>query len=411
MAYITRDDGEHFVIPSYRDVLTSKQKSVLKKEILLLSQNYGEYITLQKKGVNQYELAFSTETGYLLGESIWHYFKRPLDMIYCEAIPNTTEAIFVIVKSGSVYLDGRFPIDSIPEELVVFLTQQNNFEIYIYGDVPISKTPEEGKFSFETNSIKSFNVLEKPIFSTLPLLKIYQLQLVEQVLKTHGIGVFPARKVGIVLASILGLWLGYSWLTKDKTVSEQVVTFVSNPYESYFTTLMMPAPDVEIKKVAAISSLLTSAPNWVMTGLNYSQGKMIVRMDTLGGSIQSLMDWAKRNNASVNITAKGIFLGFSINLQPRPQPTKIYPLDQIIATMIDRMRIVNPGGEVKIGNVTKKGSASDVIISFVVSTISPEVVNVIGEQFKNLPVTLRGINVQIDENGYSGTITLEALGS
>ena len=70
MPYITREDGERFVIPSYRDVLIAKQKSQLKKEILLLSQSYGAYITLQKKSATQYEVAFSPETGYLLGESI-----------------------------------------------------------------------------------------------------------------------------------------------------------------------------------------------------------------------------------------------------------------------------------------------------------------------------------------------------
>ncbi len=86
MPYITREDGEHFVIPSYRDVLTAKQKSQLKREILALSQNYGEYITLQRKGASQYEVAFSPDTGYLLGESVWHYFNRPMDMIYCEVV-------------------------------------------------------------------------------------------------------------------------------------------------------------------------------------------------------------------------------------------------------------------------------------------------------------------------------------
>src|SRR5580704_8291785 len=177
MPYITREDGQHFVIPSYRDVLTVKQKGQLKKDILQLSKSYGEYITLQKKGTQQYEVAFSSDTGYLLGESIWQYFKKPADLIYCEAIPNSTEAILVIVKSGSVYLDGSFPMDSIPEELIIFLTQQNNFEIYTFGDVPISQEPEAGKFSFETISVKSFTQLDKPVFPTLPLLKIYQLQL------------------------------------------------------------------------------------------------------------------------------------------------------------------------------------------------------------------------------------------
>ena len=104
MAYLTREDGEHFVIPSYREVLSAKQKSVLKKDILLLSQSYGEYITLQRKSPVQYEVAFSPDTGYLLGETVWQHFKRPADLIYCEAIPGTTEAILVIVKAGSVYL-------------------------------------------------------------------------------------------------------------------------------------------------------------------------------------------------------------------------------------------------------------------------------------------------------------------
>lgn len=194
MPYITREDGVHFVVPSYRDVITVKSSSVAKKEILLLSSNYGQYITLQAKGPIQYEIACSPDTGYLLGESIWYYFKRPLDMIYCEAVPNTTEAILVIVKDGSVYLDGSFPLDAIPEELVIFLTQQNHFQIYVYGDVPISESPQEGKFSFEPSSVKSFSELDSPVFPSLPLYKTYQLQLVDQVLKTHGIGVLPIQK-------------------------------------------------------------------------------------------------------------------------------------------------------------------------------------------------------------------------
>src|SRR5579862_3627590 len=158
MPYITREDGERFIIPTYRDVLSAKKPSLLKKEILLLAANYGEYITLQKKGNFQYEVAFSPEAGNLLGETVWHFFKRPRDLIYCEEIPNTTDVILVIVKSGSVYLDGSFPADSVPEELIVFQTQQNNFEIYTYGDVPISETAEPGKFAFDTTSVKSFKV-------------------------------------------------------------------------------------------------------------------------------------------------------------------------------------------------------------------------------------------------------------
>src|SRR5580704_2945671 len=137
MAYLTREDGERFVIPSYRDVI-SKRKNQLKDDLLELSARYGEFITFQRRGLAQFEIAFSHDTGYLFGECVWSYFKRPVDLIYCEAIPETTEAYLVIVKEGGVYLDGIFPLDSIPEELVVFTTQKNSFEVYIYGEVSIS---------------------------------------------------------------------------------------------------------------------------------------------------------------------------------------------------------------------------------------------------------------------------------
>src|SRR5258706_12802884 len=103
MPYIARDDGERFVIPSYRDTLSAKKSNLLKKEILLLSESYGAFATVIKKNAQQYEVAFSPDTGYLLGETVWQHFKRPFDLIYCEIIPNTSEAILVIVKSGSVF--------------------------------------------------------------------------------------------------------------------------------------------------------------------------------------------------------------------------------------------------------------------------------------------------------------------
>src|SRR5665213_2262909 len=104
MPHITREDGEHFVTPSYRDILSAKKASLLKKEILLLSSNYGNFITLHRKNADQFEAAFSNEPGNLLGETVWYYFKRPNDLIYCEAISGTSEAILVIVKNGSVWL-------------------------------------------------------------------------------------------------------------------------------------------------------------------------------------------------------------------------------------------------------------------------------------------------------------------
>lgn len=410
MPYITRDDGEHFVIPSYRDVLSAKQKSLLKKDILLLSQSYGEYITLQRKSAAEYEVAFSPDTGYLLGESIWHQFKRPPDMIYCEAIPNTTEAILVIVKNGSVYLDGSFPIESIPEELIIFLTQQNNFEIYIYGEVPISATPIDGKFSFEEKSVKSFTVLDAPVFPTLALLKTYQLQLVDPVLKEHGIGIFPTRQVitGIVILGLI--WMAWSYLTAPKPVEMEANQI--NPYVQYNTKLASPAPDQEIRQFVDRLKVLLALPGWVTKSVNYANGSITAAVQSTGGKTDTLFEWAKENGFTVSIKQDGIYVSMdNIKLSKRPIPTKIYPLKQIIGNFVDKLSTVYPGNHFKLSDFTNKGVFTDVIFTVSFDSVTPAVLVLIGDQSKDLPFVLQEIKLDVKEGNLTGSINLEALGS
>lgn len=410
MPYITREDGEHFVIPSYRDVLTAKQKNALKKDILMLSQSYGEYITLQRKNATQYEVAFSPDTGYLLGESIWHQFKRPPDMIYCEAIPNTTEAILVIVKSGSVYLDGSFPLDSIPEELIIFLTQQNNFDIYIYGDVPISQTPQEGKFNFDANSVKSFTVLDKPIFPTLPLLKIYQLQLVDQVLKAHGIGVFPTKKILTALVALGVLWMMWSYLTAEKPIEPEKAPEV-NPYQTFIISLASHSPEQEVNKLLEGMQLLFSIPGWQVTKVEYAKGSVTSTVESTGGKVQDLITWASNNHASVSIQSNGIFVSMSFSLPTRPYPQKIYPVKQVLATFVDKLSTVYPGNHLKLAAFDNKGVYTDVAISIDIENVSPVVLSLIGQQFKDLPFVLQSISLDVDKGSFTGSINIDALGS
>lgn len=410
MPYITREDGERFVIPSYRDVLSAKNKTSLKRDILLLSQSYGEYITLQKKTPTQYEVAFSPDIGYLLGESVWQYFKRPLDMIYCEAIPNTTEAILVIVKAGSVYLDGSFPLDSIPEELVIFLTQQNNFEIYIYGDVPISQTATPGKFSFDANSVKSFNVLEKPIFSSLPLLRMYQLQPVEIVLSAQGIGVFPTRQLitGVVVVALLyGAW---SYLTSGPAKVVEVQP-EQNPFQPYIEALRTAEPSAEIDAFTQALQVFLTVPGWTTKHVEYGRPNVTATMVSEGGEVRDLMNWAEKNNMAVTIKPDGVYLSRMLRLENRRFPAKIYPVKDVIATFIDKLSKVYPGNHLKLNDFESKGVFTNVQVTVMVDAITPVLLTLIGKQFKDLPFSLQSIVFDIDQGSLTGTIIIDALGN
>jgi len=412
MPYITREDGERFVIPSYRDVLSAKKKNLLKREILLLSTSYGEYITLQRKNINQYEVAFSPDPGYLLGESIWHYFKRPQDMIYCEAIPNTTEAILVIVKSGSVYLDGRFPLDSIPEELVIFQTQQNNFEIYIYGDVPISETQEPNKFSFDRTSVKSFTVLDKPVFPTLPLVKTFQLQLVEPVLKAQGIGVFPTKQILAVVVVIGLFWMAWNYFTSQKQVIPQIIPTAANPYQGYYSTLAAPAPDQEITQLLLRMKLLLTLPGWVVDSIDYSNGTITASIKTYQKVlVDDLYNWANKNNATVQVQPTGMFIVLHFGLPKRPAPITINSLQEVLAQLTARLSNVLPANSMSFTAFVSHDVYSNTVVTITVDNISPAVLALVGQQLKDLPLVLNKVSLTITNGNLSGTIVLTALGS
>ncbi|OGT45900.1 MAG: hypothetical protein A3E83_02325 [Gammaproteobacteria bacterium RIFCSPHIGHO2_12_FULL_41_20] len=411
MPYITREDGNRFVIPSYRDVISAKRKSLLKKEILALSASYGEYITLRRKDATRYEVAFSPDAGYLLGESVWHNFKRPIDMVYCEAIPNTVEAILVVVKGGSVYLDGQFPIDSIPEELVVFRTQQNHFEIFVYGDIPISQIPVDGKFSFDESSVKSFTILDSPVFPTLPLVKPFQLQLVDPVLKSQGIGVFPIKPILIMVVVIGGIWGLIEFLSLHKKALPTVVVGVVNPYQLYTDTLTSPAPDNEIRSLLQQINLLLSMPGWTAKTLTYSEGTAVATVQSQGTKVATLMKWAKYNYATVNISPSSITVEISFPLLSREAPTTINALQDVIAAIIDRVSSIIPGNNVKLGSYTRYGSFTQVPITIKINEMSPAVLGLLAQQIKGLPLVLSDVSLTVNQGSLSGTLVFQALGS
>ncbi len=414
MPHITREDGERFIIPSYREVLSAKKPSLLRREILLLAGNYGEYIALQKKNASQYEIAFSPDPGALLGETVWHYFKRPRDLVYCEAISNT-DAILVIVKSGSVYLDGSFPIDSVVEELVIFKTQQNNFDIYLYGDVPISQMPEDEKFSFDAASVKSFNILNKPVFPTLPTVKQFQLQLVNTVLKSQGIGGFPTKIIVTVVLLVALLWMGWDYIsTHKKTVLiPQAFVRIVNPYELYISKLTSPNPATLIHQLVNNTALFFTLPGWFLVSYKTTDNNLVMdaAVRSRGARVDVLYKWAEKNNVKVELTTDGFHLKAALTPMNRLAPTFIYRLDGVIANLIDRLSYVIPGNPLDVGEFVNNGTYKEVVLTIKFNGVSPTLLNVIGQQLKMLPLILSKVNVAVTNGNLTGSIVLTALGN
>lgn len=410
MPYITRDDGERFVIPSYRDKLRAVKPSLLKREMMLLATNYGDYATLQKKGRDEFEVAFSTDAGYLLGETVWAHFNRPRDLIYCEAIPNTMDAILVIVKDNSVYLDGSFPVDSIAEELVIFKTQQNEFDVYIYGDVPISQTPAENTFSFDATSVHSFSILEKSAFQALPIIKAFELQLIDIILKKQGIGTFPVKYVALGLLVPIIVWFGWDFFRVAEVSLPTSIISVVNPYQLYISTLTSPAADQEVQAIVDQFVLLNTIPGWFPTNIDYTKGILVATVQSKGALLKTLTTWAEANNASVDVQAKGVYVALRVNIDNRNPPQSIYQISDVIERLIDRLYYVLPGNTITLNSTENKGQYSQTRLTLSFSQISIDALTAIGQRLKDLPLVLSAAKISISDNTLSGSLDLIVLG-
>ena len=415
MPYITREDGERFIIPSYRDILSSKKKSLLKREILMLSANYGQYITFQKKNVDQFEVAFSNEPGYLLGESVWQCLKRPFDMIYCEAIPNTNDAVLVIVKSGSVYLDGSFPIDSIVDELVIFKTQQNNFAIFIHGDVPISEKPEDGKISFDANQVHSFTVLEEPIFPTLPGIKVFQLQLVDVVLKANNIGTLPLKPiVALVVIGVL-IWLGSSYLSShNERLPTSIISSNTNLYDDYYALVDAPDPGDEIDAVIKKAAQAGTVPGWTAKDMIYTPGRpgnLRVRMVSSAPTMHLLLTWAKSYNYKVDIATDGMFVNIPVYIAPREKSKTITSFQETVASLFDRVSHVTSVSLLQFNAIDTKKAYTTADFTLNINDQSLGSFDLLADLFSKMPMVISKIVLSEKDGLISGSITFKVVGN
>lgn len=409
MAHITREDGVNFVIPSYRDVLAVKSKNKFQADLLALGKRYGDYLAIQRKSATQYDVAFSTDSGYLLGETVWQHFNRPTDMIYCESLPNSLEVLLVIVKGGNVYLDGTFPADSIQDELLIFLTQQNEFEIYTFGSVPISETPQDGKFSFDSGSVKSFKVLTESAFNSLPLINSLQLKLIETTLEEHGIGSFPIKQFAtkvLPFAIVFTIVFSYFLLKPEPKKAE----IEPNPYQAYVEQMESPFPDKLMEVFIEKMELLYTVPGWYISNIKYQTGAITASMKSSGGTIESLIAWSEAHGMTTKINPSGIFVSSSVNLVRRQKPREVYPVTQTIALFLDRLVKVYPGNNVTLEISQTPAPVSSYFVKVSIRQLSPMTLQMIGQQTKGLPLVMEEISLSSPNVLLDGTIVLKAIG-
>lgn len=410
MSIITRDDKEQFVVQPYRELLSLRTASLLKKEIRLLAQQNGAFVRLFKQPNGRFEAVFSRDPGYLMAEMIWNHLGKPADMIYCEALADEKNAIVVIVRAGMVLFDARLPITTLAEELSALLALKNKFHIYTYGAIPISREPNADNIVLDDDQILSFTQLDLPLFPNIAVDKSFELLPLDQAITEQRIGTSSATVTLVMLLAVLGVGIGI-WNYKQANTTAAVPTEQQDPYQGYRVALLNPPPSEELTELSSAITESYGMPGWVTTSLTYQNGVASLQVHSLGGTVDSLMNWASANNAEVSLQPGGAVVLFNANLPNRTTPTAITQVDPVIARVIDNLMPVLPGNSVQINEVNSQGVYTAVSISINFSSIAPNVLPLIGNAIQGLPLRLDSTNAQMQGGLLSGSIKLTALGN
>lgn len=421
MPQIMRQDGVPFVVYTYREIVTAKKTSLLKRELQLLARENGDFARFYVFPEGDYEVIFSRDSGYLLAENIWQHFGNPADLLYCEQMADTDNALLVVVRDSNVYLDAELPIENITDELVNLVGPDNQYKIYVYGDIPLSETETAGKFSFDDSMVKSFTILENPVFPTLETDEALKL------IPFHdALAELPKESTGTLKIIIVVLFLagvGYGIFTTLNRLHAPIAALpvfkpapppVKNPYADYFSALETPAPAALIVQIMTNIQQLLTIPGWTPISMMYDSKTQMAtfRLKSIGGDTGLLLTWIQQNNSILSVEAGKASIVYHLTAPNRPAPKNIYNLRSTVSTLYDGLKEIFPGDDIRLEKVEDHQVYKSVSIGITFNDVSIGVMRLFADELQNFPAVLSDFTLNtIDHGILSGNIELEVLGA
>jgi hypothetical protein len=407
MAVITRSDNAEFIAQAYREFFSVRKFNLLKRQVRDLAHNNGQFVRIMRRAGGQYEVVFSFDPGFLLGESMASYFDHPKNLIYCEAI-NQEEVLCVVINNYSVYIDGKFKYSELEEELALAINAgEDSYPVYVYGQaLPLD---EDGQISiFDPQKIASFHTLSQSAFENLALDRAVQLFSLEEALQEHAVnksmiaGFITLFFIIIMVATVI---MRYQTPAPPQKAQE-------DPYQGYKTALVSPAPVQQLQLLKQQLMLTYTLPGWVATEISYQSNQMTLQLHSIGGYFSQLQHWSQKHQAHINLTSSVTELTLTAASLPSRQPPQvIYNAQQVTKRIIDNIIKLLPGQAINVQSIENQGRYKRIQVEISLQQVSPNLFNLICYGLLYLPVVLKEVKLTETQGLFSGRLTLTVLGN
>ncbi len=415
MSTLTRNDGVEFVLQAYRELIQCDNKSALAQKIRSLAEQHGRFVRLFKKSPLLFEAVFSNEAGYLLGESVKHYFYQAQNLIFCEAI-DEHHVLTVVVRDGEVYLDALIAKKQLYFELQLLMGDKHQYRIYTHGNVPLKEINTPGQdadfdFIFPKNKIVQFEKISEPLFVRLPTLKVLQLLPLPLALKSQHLN-GSARTITYTAICIIATACGWMLLMATNNLQHHpAITIKANPYAAFDLAMRAPSVKSQFNNVAQTIESLLTLPGWQAQSIHYAHQHYEVTLKNAGGNLADLQTWCAQNQFSYTLNQATPVITKEVSLPARKIASPLLHSQQQLSNIADKLTPLLGAANIALSNPETVALNKKTLITLHLNQTTPAVLNIIGELIGNEPVTLENAELTLKNITINGQIKLSLWGS
>jgi hypothetical protein len=185
-----------------------------------------------------------------------------------------------------------------------------------------------------------------------------------------------------------------------------------NPYAPYNTALQSVAPEQQMNNLVLKLQQLYLAPGWCVSHLQLKGGRYQAQMTAQGGNLELLSQWSQRNHYEFSVLPTGPLLTATSDLPSRSNPSHVIDLQTTVMRVVDRVNLILRSEQsVHVGATQHYGRAKQAQLNVEVTNISPGLLDLVGQELKQLPVVLSNVDITVSNGFISGTIQLSVWGS
>lgn len=407
-----RDDGVQFVMQVYREFFAAQKKSIVAEDIRNIAEQQGSFVRIFKKHKHQFEAVFSKEEGYLLGETVWHYFNKPDNLIFVEALPDRMHVILVVVRAGNIYLDRQVLDNDLRLELLPLMTERHKYLVVTSGPVSLTEKESSNSFTFTSGLVARYEKLNEPLTQRLPLLRNCKLQSLPAALRSQNLHrssmLFPTMAT-LLVCSLCAWWLLFPH--ENAAIVSAPSAPKVNPLMAYEKAMLTPAPAQQLSELLAHINALYFAPGWQAKQIQFDGEKYLISLDSDGGDLSLLSKWARGNEYEFSMRSTGAQLQRKSIIEARKIVVKEYPLEKVAAALVDEVDALLQEKSIDVSETKMIDGMKQMNLTINLKNVSPDVLDLVGRELVDLPLALSQIDVTLQSGLINGSIQLSLWGT